>query len=182
MCFLRFLSNTLWTKPTALFVQKTFEKCKKKKKKFMQGFLQCDKTAAMNSCHISIVRLRGKCFVGLKPPGPRCSFTVQCFIMRSTRALQLIKASLWIWGGSPMPRQDEALSYVPDNTCHRGFCSVSVNRAQPLPLTFSNHVWSHLSGARDCDRVGSMADQSSHLLSAICYLPAEQHNTSEVYF
>lgn len=179
MCFLRFLSNTLWTKPTALFVQKTFEKCKK-------NVLQCDKTAAVNSCHISIVRLRGKCFVGLKPPGLCCSFTVQCFIMLRTLfvliALQLIKASLWIWGSSPMPRQDEALSYVSDNTCHRGFCSVSVNRAQPLPLTFSNHVWSHLSGAWDCDRVGSMADQSSHLLSAICYLPAEPHNTSEVYF
>ena len=42
--------------------------------------------------------------------------------------------------------------------------TVSVNGAQPLPLTFSNHVWSHLSGACQCDcaRVGSMADQSSH--------------------
>lgn len=68
-----------------------------------------------------------------------------------------------------------------DCTCHRGFCSVSVNRAQPLKLTFSNHVWSHLTGARDCDRVGSMAHQSLSLLSAMWYLPAWLHQTSEVW-
>lgn len=34
-----------------------------------------------------------------------------------------------------MPRQDEALSYVPDSCCHVGFRSVSLTRTQPLPLT-----------------------------------------------
>lgn len=152
----------------------------------MRGFCQCDKTAAVNSCQISVVKFRGKCFVRLKPPGLCWSFTVQCFIMLRTLftliALQLIKASLWICGGSPMPRQSEALSYVPDSTCHRGFCSISVNRPQPLLLTFSNHVWSHLSRACQChcDHLGSMADQSLRLLSASCYLSAKLHNTFKV--
>lgn len=81
-----------------------------------------DKTAAANSCQMCVVRFRRKCFVRLKPSGRCWSFTVQCFIMLRTLftliVLQLIKASLWIWGGSPMPRQSEALSYVPDTTCH----------------------------------------------------------------
>lgn len=154
-------------------------------KMLMQGFLQCDKTAAVNSCRIRVVRFRGKYFVRLKPPGLRWS-SLQCFIMLRTLftliALQLIKASLWIWGGSPMPRQSEALSYVPDTTCHRDFCFISLNRAQSLPLTFSNHVGSHLSRTCQCDcvHIGSTADQSSHLLSATFYLTAKLHDTFEV--
>lgn len=70
------------------------------------------------------------------------------------------------WEGSPMSRQCEAFSYVPDTTCHTSFCSISVNWAQPLPLTFPNHVWARLSRACwwDRGRRRSMAEQSSHIV------------------
>lgn len=66
-------------------------------------------------------------------------------------------------GGSPMPPQREALSYVPDTTCHIGFCSVTVNRAQPLSLTFPNHVWYHFS--RVCQR------HTPKFAFTVCHLP-----------
>lgn len=116
----------------------------------MQEFVQCDKTAAENSCQISFVIFRMEVFCQSETfqACARASLCTVSLLLRSLFtliALQLIKASLRIWGGSPLPRHSEALSYVPDITCHSSFCSVSVNRAQPLPLTFSNHVWSHLS-------------------------------------
>ena len=69
--------------PNSLLVLclKTFETCQKM---YTQACLQCDKTAAANSCHISVVRLRGKGFVRLKPPRLCGSFTVQPFIMLRT--------------------------------------------------------------------------------------------------
>lgn len=63
-------------------------------KMLIQGFIQCDKTAAVNSCQIGVVTFGEKCFVRLKPPGLCWSFTVQCFIMLRTLftliALQLL--------------------------------------------------------------------------------------------
>lgn len=119
MCFLRFLYNTV-----------TQTRCSTCSKDFwemlLQGFLQCDQMA--------IVRLRGKYVVWLKSSGLCCSFTVQRFILLRTLYPDCSPA-YWIWGGSPMPCQDEGLSYVPDNSCHRGFCSVSVNSTSSLPLT-----------------------------------------------
>lgn len=94
-------------------------------KMLMQGFHHFDKTAAVNSCQIRVVRLRGKCSVRLKPPGLCWSFTVRRFIMLRALftliALQFIKASHGIRGGSPMPCQCEAFSCVPDTTNHTGF-------------------------------------------------------------
>lgn len=85
----------------------------------------------------------------------------------------LIKASLWSFRGSPMPRQSETLSYVSDTTCHSGFCSVSVNRAQPLPRTFSNHVWS---------RYVWRLKLTFTMSAATCYLPAKLHNIIQSLF
>lgn len=81
VCFLRFLSDAV--NQTHSFGQDFG----KGRKMFTQGLLQCDNTAALNSCYIGVFQLRGKLFVGLKPPGLCCSFTVQCFIMSKTCGL-----------------------------------------------------------------------------------------------
>lgn len=81
-------------------------------------------SAWRNSCGEQLLQyiydVDSKGFV--RPSGLCWSSTVQCFIMWRTFSAWsfsgLSKLPLWIRGGSQMPRQSEALSYVPDATCH----------------------------------------------------------------
>lgn len=136
---------------------------------------QCDKTAAVNSCQISVVRFRQEVFC--QPETSRPVPALHC------TAFHYVEDFLHP-GSSPayqsFPSESEEapqclvslkpFSNVPDTTCHRGFCSVSVNRAQPLPLTFPNHVWSHLPGALPVWRQPCRQHGRPKLTFAVCHL------------